>query len=190
MLQTEKERIIAQSKKWITTVVVGCNFCPFASREVKRDSIHYDVLDVAEVETVMQSVAATFSLLDDDAAIETAFLILPNGFETFTHYLDLVNLAEVLLEKKDYDGIYQIASFHPAYLFAGSTKNDPSNYTNRSPYPMLHFLREDSVTKAVDSHPDIDSVPQTNIAFTDEKGLSYMQQLLADCMKDAGDAMP
>ncbi len=185
MLPIEKEKIINQSKKWITNVVVGCNFCPFASREVKRDTIHYEVLEAADIETVLQSVAATFLLLDNEDAIETALLILPNGFETFTDYLELVDIAEGLLEKEDYEGIYQIASFHPDYLFAGSTKSDPSNYTNRSPYPMLHFLREDRVSEAIDSHPDIDSVPDANIAFTQEKGLRYMQQLLSDCMKDS-----
>jgi hypothetical protein len=90
----------------------------------------------------------------------------------------MLGLAESLLEKEDYEGIYQMASFHPEYLFAGSTNEDPSNYTNRSPYPMLHFLRESSITKAVDSYPGIDDVPQRNIAFTKEKGLLYMQQLM------------
>lgn len=182
MLPIDQESIIAQSKNWITKVVVGCNFCPFAAREVKRDSIHYEVLEASEKASVLHRVAATFDLLEEDAAIETALLILPNGFETFTDYLDLVEVAEALLESENYEGIYQIASFHPDYLFAGSKPNDPSNYTNRSPYPMLHFLREESVSKAVDSHPDTDAIPASNIAFTKEKGLRYMQNLLADCM--------
>jgi hypothetical protein len=90
----------------------------------------------------------------------------------------MLDKAETLLDKENYSGIYQMASFHPEYLFAGSNNEDPSNYTNRSPYPMLHFLRESSITRAVDSYPGIDEVPQRNIAYAKNKGLLYMQQLM------------
>ncbi len=182
MEQQAEQLIIDQTKKWIADVVVGCNFCPFAAREVKRDSISYEVLQQADMETTLQAVASTFSYLDEHPEIETSLLILPGSFESFDAYLQLVELAESLLEQEEYEGIYQVASFHPAYLFAGSNEHDPANYTNRSPYPMLHFLREESVSQAVDSHPDIDQVPEQNIAFTEDKGLSYMQQLLAACL--------
>ncbi len=170
--------IIAQTKKWIRDVVVGCNFCPFAAKELKRGSIHYEV--VPEVTTVkaLESVLKLLHQLDNNDDIETSFLILPKSFPLFDEFLHLLHLAETLLAKENYEGIYQIASFHPDYLFAGSIATDPSNYTNRSPYPMMHFLREDSVRKAIDSYPDIDEVPDRNIAFTKEKGLQYMQQLL------------
>ena len=95
---------------------------------------------------------------------------------------DILDLLAYNLEKEGYEGVYQIASFHPQYLYAGSTEIDPSNYTNRSPYPMLHFLREESVSRAVDTHPNIDDVPEQNIAFTQEKGLRYMKELLVSCM--------
>jgi len=176
--------IISQTKKWITDVVVGCNFCPFASREVKRDSIYYEVLVAATLETVLSSVALTLQRLDDESNIETALLILPASFDTFTNYLEMVDLAESLLEQEGYEGIYQLASFHPEYLFAGTTDDDPSNYTNRSPYAMLHFLREETVSKAVDNYPGIDDVPDNNIEFTQEKGLIYMKQLLASCIEN------
>lgn len=182
MDQPAEEIIIAQTKKWLTDVVVGCNFCPFAAREVKRDSISYEVLPNADMESTLQAVASTFIYLDEHPDTETSLLILPGSFSSFDEYLQLVEMAESLLEQEDYEGIYQIASFHPAYLFAGSNNIDPSNYTNRSPYPMLHFLREDSVSQAVDSHPDIDQVPQQNIAFTQQKGLAYMQQQLDNCL--------
>jgi len=174
--------IIAHTKKWITDVVVACNFCPFAAREVKRGSIHYEVLHDASAENAMEAALKIMQLMDADAGTETALLILPNDFENFEDYLDLVETANALLEENDYEGIYQVASFHPDYLFAGAPADDPSNYTNRSPYPMLHFLREESVSKAIDSHPDIDDVPYKNIQFAKDKGLNYMQQLLAQCM--------
>ena len=181
---TNSAVIISQTKRWITDVVVGCNFCPFASREVKPDSIYYEVLCAATLETVLPAVAITLQKLDDDSGIETALLILPESFDSFTTYLEMVDLAESLLEQEGYEGIYQLASFHPNYLFAGTTDDDPSNYTNRSPYAMLHFLREESVSNAVDNYPGIDDVPDNNIKFTQDKGIIYMKQLLASCMKN------
>ncbi len=180
MNHTDTETVIAKTKKWIIDVVIGCNFCPFAAREVKKNSIHYEVLQNATAETVLEAVIQSFQKLDENENIETSLLILPGSFQPFEDYLQLHDMAEALLAEQDYEGIYQIASFHPEYLFAGSTDDDPSNYTNRSPYPMLHFLREDSVSKAIDSYPDIDEVPNRNIAFTQEKGLQYMIQLLGN----------
>lgn len=182
MEQLNADIIIAQTKKWIIDVVVGCNFCPFAAKEIKRGSIHYEVLQNATAKTILETSIKLCQQLNEDKNLETTLLILPNNFETFTTYLDVVEKAEKLLEKEGYEGIYQIASFHPQYLFAGSTNIDSSNYTNRSPYPMLHFLREESVSRAVDTHPNIDDVPEQNISFTKEKGLRYMQELLAASM--------
>ena len=178
MTYPDKNIIIEQTKKWIIDVVVGCNFCPFAAKEVKRGTIHYEVLIDANKKTVLEAVMKLLYQLDDNDNIETSLLIMPGSFLLFDEYLQLLELAEKLLAKENYEGVYQVASFHPHYLFAGSNEADPSNYTNRSPYPMLHFLREDSVSRAIDSYPDIDEVPKRNIAFTKEKGLLYMHRLL------------
>ena len=174
--------IIDQTKKWIVDVVIAFNFCPFSAREVKRGSVHYEVLQTTDDETVLNAALGVMHLLDGNENIETALLIIPIGFEDFEHYLDMVEPVQELLEEHNYEGIYQVASFHPKYLFAGSNENDAANYTNRSPYAMLHFLREESLSKAIDSHPDIDSVPEKNIAFAQQKGLPFMQQMLAQCM--------
>lgn len=182
MNHSDTATIIAQTKKWITDVVVGCNFCPFASREMKRGSIHYEVMHAADQSSALEKLLLQLQQLDEDKTIETSLLIFPGSFLLFDEYLDLVELAEELLATEEYEGVYQVASFHPDYLFAGSTTDDPSNFTNRSPYPMLHLLREESVSRAVDSHPDIDAVPEQNIAFAREKGLKYMQQLFAQSL--------
>ncbi|RYF88812.1 MAG: DUF1415 domain-containing protein [Chitinophagaceae bacterium] len=182
MQAPDKQLIIDQTKKWIADVVIACNFCPFAAREVKRGSILYEVLPDATPEAALKAVATMFAHLDENAEIETALIILPGSHESFDDYLNLVQLADDLLIKEAYEGIYQLASFHPKYVFAGSSETDASNFTNRSPYPMLHFLREESVSKAVDAHPDIDAVPMHNIEFAQNKGLTHMQQLLDACM--------
>lgn len=183
MDQPDAKSIIEHTRKWITDVVVGCNFCPFAGREVKKGSIHFEVFEDTDTLRIVEAIVNMLQQLDKDPGIETSLLIFPHAFENFNEYLDLVEDAEFILKKKGYEGVYQLASFHPQYLFAGSAGSDPANYTNRSPYPMLHFLREESVSKAVDSYPGIDEVPNRNIRFAQEKGLLYMQQLLAACSK-------
>ena len=181
----QKETVIAHTKKWILDVVIGCNFCPFAAREVKRDSIRFEVLEAANKTKVLEELLTAFNKLNDDAGIETMFLILPQNFDSFAAYLKLTEDADSLIKKQGYEGIYQVASFHPAYLFAGSSKNDPANYTNRSPYPMLHILREESVSHAIDSFPtDTSLIPEKNIQFARQKGLAYMQNLRAACMDE------
>jgi hypothetical protein len=171
------ETIIAHTKKWIGDVVVGCNFCPFAAREVKRGSIHYEVINTTNTERVLESLVIQFNQLDSNAEIETALIILPEGFSNFDEYLALAAIADELLLAEKYEGIYQLASFHPQYLFADSNEDDPANYTNRSPYPMLHILREESLSKAIDSYTDIDGIPQRNIEFAQRKGLQHMKLL-------------
>jgi uncharacterized protein len=175
------ETIIVQTKKWITDVVIGCNFCPFAAREVKKNSIHYEVTTGTTTEESLKALFLEFERLDAYENIETSFLIFPDSFEDFHDYLDLVSLAEKLLYKEGYEGIYQIASFHPAYCFAGSDEDDAANYTNRSPYPMLHLLREESMEKALENFSEPESIPEKNIAFAREKGTAWMKMLRDKC---------
>jgi hypothetical protein len=87
----------------------------------------------------------------------------------------------VLLEAQDYNGVYQLASFHPNYCFDGSLKNDAANYTNRSPYPMLHLLRESSLEQALAHYPNPEMIPENNIKLTRELGLEKMKSTLAAC---------
>ena len=174
--------IIAQTKKWIVDVVVGCNFCPFALREVKKESICFEVFEGNKA-MALKALSAAFVKMNAQIDIETLFFLLPQNFDRLSDFLKLVHGAEILIKKVGYEGIYQVASFHPAYLFAGSSNNDPANYTNRSPYPMLHILREESVSRAIDSYPDTGKIPEKNLAFAREKGLAYMQRLRAACME-------
>ena len=174
---------VNHTRKWIEDVVIGCNFCPFAAREVRKGSIYYEVFPAAGAMKPLDMLKNAFSKLDKDAAIETIFLIFPFHYKSFADYLKFLSSSEKMLSKLNYDGVYQIASFHPDYLFGGAAMNDAANYTNRSPYPMLHLLRESSVSYAVDSHPDAEGIPERNTAYAREKGLQYMQALWNSCMK-------
>jgi uncharacterized protein len=181
------ETIIAQTKTWITDVVIGCNFCPFAAKEVKLNTILYQVFLEEDKEAILEKLLQVFVTMDTDENVETAFLILPNGLDDFTTYLDVVNDSEDFLLNEKYEGIYQLASFHPQYLFAGSTEKDAENYTNRSPYAMLHVLREASLSKAIDNHPNVDSIPQDNIDFAKAKGLDWMRKIASPNPSEGGE---
>ena len=174
---TEQEKIITQTKQWIIDVVIGCNFCPFAAREVKRGTIAYKVVEYVNSKQIIATLLQAVAELESNETIETTLVIIPVGVEKFTKYLQLVVKAEDALIQNGFEGIYQLASFHPNYLFSNSSVNDAANYTNRSPYPMLHLLREASLTKAIASHPNVDNIPATNIAFANSKGLAYMKLL-------------
>lgn len=175
-------QIISQTKKWITDVVVGCNFCPFAARELKQNNVHYQVEPATELNVCLQSFLQECIRLDNDEMIETTLLIFPNAFQSFDEYLDLVSLAEKLISKKGYKGIYQVASFHPLYCFADSSADDAANYTNRSIYPMLHLLREESIEQALKRYADPEQIPERNIRFAREKGILYMNMLRDACL--------
>ncbi|MFN8323380.1 MAG: DUF1415 domain-containing protein [Chitinophagales bacterium] len=179
---TEAEKAIAQTRRWVADVVVGLNLCPFASRVVKQNTIRYQVIDTDDIDTALAAFEKECSVLDADDTLETTLLIFTNGFTRFEHYLDLVEEAETLIEDKDYEGIYQVASFHPDYCFAGSDDNDAANYTNRSIYPMLHLLREESIDRALQRYADPESIPQRNIQFTRNKGIAYMKMLRDACL--------
>jgi uncharacterized protein len=176
------EQVIAQTKKWITDVVVGCNFCPFAGKELKQDTIRYVVETGTDLNTSLQVFIKECTRLDEDVSIETTLIIFPGSFQQFDDYLDLVDLAESLLKKEGYEGIYQVASFHPQYMFAGAPVNDAANYSNRSLYPMLHILREESIEKALKKYPNPEQIPDRNISFAREKGVAYMKMLRDSCM--------
>ncbi len=177
-----QEQVIEQTKNWIRTVVIGCNFCPFAAREVKQDSIRYHVEMENSITACNDALINELTRLDNDNSIATTLIILPRMFDKFSDYLDYVALAESILKKKKYTGIYQLASFHPLYQFAGTNVEDAANYTNKSIYPMLHILREDKITEALLKYPDPEGIPERNIDFARNKGAAYMKMLRDSCL--------
>lgn len=179
----ETEEIIKQTESWIKNVVVGCNFCPFASKALTTKSIRYIVMSVANFSIITNKLRYELTYLHQNASLETTIIIFANDFKNFNQYLDVVEIGNLLLKKDKWEGVFQLASFHPSYLFAGSKETDASNYTNRSPYPMLHILREESITKALKNFADYRQISSNNIKFTQEKGLQYMQVLLTNCEK-------
>jgi len=179
---SSSEQIIDQTKTWIQKVVVGCNFCPFAAKTLKQHRVHYQVESSTNRTECLEVFLKEMARLDKEPDIETSFLIFSNAFQQFDDYLDMVSIAEHLLKEKGYEGVYQLASFHPLYRFASSVKNDAADYTNRSIYPMLQFLRESSIDKALADYENPESIPERNVDFARKKGLSFMKLLRDSCI--------
>jgi len=178
-----ENKVITETIAWIQSIVIDCHFCPFAAKAIADKSVHFVVLEEASEKLALASLLEQFQYLNDVVDVETTFLIFPNDFKDFHSYLALVSGAEKLAKRNHYEGIYQIASFHPEYCFAGSDIDDPANYTNRSIYPMLHLLRESSITQALHHFPHPELIPQRNIDFAREKGLLYMKMLRESCFR-------
>lgn len=174
---------IQHTQKWLSTVIIEHAICPFAKQEYLNNRIHYEVIEATDLQTQLELIIMQCVALDNDYDRETSLLIFPESLSDFEDYLDLLEITTDLFEKQGYDGVFQLASFHPNYCFNDASLDDPSNYTNRSPYPMLHILREASVEKAVANYPNPENIPDRNIQLTTDLGLKTMKKLLADCYK-------
>ncbi len=161
----DNQHIVTRTKNWLGSFIIEHNICPFAKRVYDNDSIDYCVIHSAVLQTQLEGLIEACEKLDSDASIETSLLIYPQGLEAFDDYLDFLALANALLHKQGYEGIYQLASFHPDYCFAGVDNDDPANFTNRSPYPMLHLIRENGLEKALQHYPNPENIPQRNIDY-------------------------
>jgi hypothetical protein len=182
-MMNDTNSIIAHTENWVKQVIVKYNICPFARQEVERGSIRYTVVEQSEMEDVLLELIKECQYLDVNKDTETTLFIIPYAFQSFDDFLDLVDLANDLLFDQGLEGIYQLANFHPDYCFAGEPLRDPANYTNRSPYPCLHIIRESSMEYALENHPDPDGIPQRNIKFCRKKGGEFFANLLAGCLK-------
>ncbi|WP_445776282.1 DUF1415 domain-containing protein [Shewanella sp.] len=174
---------ISHTSKWVVDVIMKYNICPFARREVERASIRYVAIEHTKVKAVLNALLAECQYLDEHPETETTLFILPRGFEGFYAYLDLVDDANNLLVDHDYEGEYQLATFHPDYCFDGESQDSAANFTNRAPYPTLHIIREASMEVALANYSDPESIPERNIAFAQRKGSEFFIKLLQHCTK-------
>lgn len=175
MNREEKTDVLVLSKEaykenvvnWLKTIVIGLNFCPFARKPFESNLVRIVCEEVVEEDAILELVLSELLKLEetDASEIETTVIALPKAYKDFNNFNSLLFVLNNVLELEGFEGIFQIASFHPAYQFAGTEIDDVGNFTNRSPYPILHILREDSLSRALDSHPDPDGIPDKNIRF-------------------------
>ena len=175
------QQLIATTQAWLHSFIIEHSICPFAKREADRGSIHFVASHDTDIEECIANLLLECDRLTSDVGIETTLIIYDKAIVCFNDYLEFVELAEDVLLLEDYEGVYQLASFPPDYYFEGAKLDDAANYTNRSPYPMLHLLREASLEKAIDAYPDTEAIPERNIKLLRELGLAKVKSLLAAC---------
>lgn len=180
------EKTVQPVRQWVETLVVGMNLCPFAKREMVKNRVRFATTTSTTEEQLLIALQAELKLLNTDPSVETTLLIHPRVLQDFSDYNQFLSHADNLLVEMGLEGIYQIASFHPGYQFDGTKPDDPGSYTNRSPYPMLHLIREASLERVIADYPEVDQIPMRNIALMNGLGQDKLQALLRSCLNHRG----
>jgi hypothetical protein len=169
----DHDEIVAATRRWVERAVIALNLCPFARSVSVKGQVRYAVSDATTAGTLVDDLEAELRLLSDTPAeqVETTLLILPFVLADFLDYNDFLDVADATLERMGLSGVVQVASFHPRYQFAGTAPGDVTNCTNRSPYPILHLLREASVEAAVAGFPEAARIYQDNIETMERLGI-------------------
>ena len=178
---------IAETRAWVNRAVIGLNLCPFAKAPQVKGQVRYVASAATDPAALLADLVAELERLAEAPAekIETTLLIHPGVMTDFAEYNDFLEIVDATVEELDLDGILQVASFHPDYQFEGTAPGDVENATNRSPYPTLHLLREDSIDRAVAAFPDAEAIYETNIDTLQRLGAAGWGQLQAQCRADA-----
>jgi hypothetical protein len=171
-MSSNTSNIIQETQDWLIKAVIGLNLCPFAKAVHVKEQIKYVVSEATTVEKLLEDLAKELEFLAEVSRekTDTTLLIHPKVLNDFLDYNDFLELADQLLEDLDLDGELQIASFHPQYQFAGTEIDDITNFTNRSPYPTLHLIREDSIDEAVKAFPEAEAIFESNMQTMEKLG--------------------
>lgn len=176
------DKVIQRVQAWLQNLVIGLNLCPFAAAPLRAGRVRYTVCDATEPEIIyrsfLQELDAFLGLPATQA--ETGLFILSRGLGDFDDYLDMLADLEHTLAEAGLEGVVQLASFHPDYVFVGSDPDDPANYTNRSPYPIFHLIREQELERVLVNYPDPEAIPQRNIERLRAMGLAKLRRLVSD----------
>lgn len=173
------EQVIHDTRDWVVKAVIGLNLCPFAKAVHVNERIRYVVSDATEPEQLLKDLARELLALNraDPEDVDTTLLIHPGVLTDFLAFNDFLDAADALVDELALDGVLQIADFHPDYQFEGTAPGDIGNYSNRSPYPTLHLLRETSITAAVDAMPDTAAIFEKNLDTLTELGVEGWRKL-------------
>ncbi|MBI5430411.1 MAG: DUF1415 domain-containing protein [Nitrosomonadales bacterium] len=180
-----KESIIATTQLWLEKAVIGLNLCPFAKAVHAKKQIRYVVSGATTPEALLEELMSELRTLQDadPEKIDTTLLIHPYVLTDFLDFNDFQDTVDLAAAEPEFNDAFQVASLHPHYQFAGTAPDDIENYTNRSPYPMLHLLREDSVDRAVAAFPDADKIVDDNVATMKDLGHEGWAKLGLDAPK-------
>lgn len=150
---------------WLDNVVIGLNLCPFAAKPQRNKQIRIEVTLAENDQALIESMYKEFLLLEElpPHELETTLVVIPNMLEAFDDYLFFYDWINAVIKNEGWEGVYQVATFHPDYCFQGSDPQDEENLTNRSPYPIFHIIREASMQKVLEHYPDPDAIPEINM---------------------------
>lgn len=176
--------VVEQTRRWVENVVVGLNLCPFAAPVVRQQSIRYAESEARDDETVLQDFLTELDRLQqtDEKALSTTLVIFPQALDDFYHYLDMLALMERALKKAGLSGVFQLASFHPDYLFGGVPEDDRSHWTNRAPYPTVHIIREGEMSRVLTHYKNPEQIPERNIQLLREMPDEKLAELFPHLM--------
>ena len=163
---TDINAITEQVNQWLNDVVIGLNLCPFAAKPQRNKQIKIFVSETSQEEALLEDILLQLIELSntEPEKLETTLVVVPNMLQDFWDYNFFIDWVEGLIKQPDWEGIFQVATFHPDYCFGGAEPEDDENLTNRSPYPVFHLIREESMEKVLKHYPDPESIPDTNIA--------------------------
>ncbi|EGQ9185342.1 DUF1415 family protein [Vibrio parahaemolyticus] len=163
---TDINAITQQVDQWLNDVVIGLNLCPFAAKPQRNKQIKIFVSEATQEEALLEDILLQLLELSttEPEKLETTLVVVPNMLQDFWDYNFCIDWVEGLIKQQDWEGIFQVATFHPDYCFGGAAPEDDENLTNRSPYPIFHLIREESMEKVLMHYPDPESIPDTNIA--------------------------
>jgi hypothetical protein len=186
-LPADHATVIAQTRAWVRRAVIGLNLCPFARGVEAKDQIRYVVTDASGPEALLEALCDELRRLadTDPEVVDTTLLVHPRVMQDFRDFNDFLELADAAVEEMGLDGVLQVASFHPQFQFADTEPDDITNATNRSPYPTLHLLREDSVDRAVAAFPAAEAIFEDNMRTLREIGLEGWTTLREQWEDDA-----
>lgn len=161
-----REQAVEDTRRWLQRAVVGLNLCPFAKAVMVKGQVHYAVSAADDAERVLADFIRELAELvaRDPRERDTTLLVLVGGMDDFLEFHALTQRAERIVRKQKLDGVVQVASFHPRFVFAGAEEDDITNFTNRAPHPTLHLLREESIARAVAAFPDAAAIYEANMA--------------------------
>lgn len=164
-MHIDHDTIILDTRTWLTRAVIGLNLCPFAKAVHVKNQIRYKVSDASTPEALLVDLVGELTLLRDadPEDIDTTLLVHPGVLGDFLDYNDFLDVVDAAVEELDLDGVIQVASFHPDYQFGDAQPDDIENYSNRSPYPTLHLIRESSIEQAVAAFPDAADIYEANM---------------------------
>ena len=163
---TDINAITQQVDQWLNDVVIGLNLCPFAAKPQRNKQIKIFVSEASQEEALLEDILLQLIELSntEPEKLETTLVVVPNMLDDFWDYNLFIDWVEGLIKQQNWEGIFQVATFHPDYCFGGAEPEDDENLTNRSPYPIFHLIREESMEKVLKHYPDPESIPDTNIA--------------------------